>query len=241
MGWKAFWSEIVIVVLGVAIALAANQAVEDWSWRNKVQDGEARLRSDVDWAFFWMAEHYATNPCVQAQLVSLTTHLMQRGADFAPVPVHSDVSTSRFVVRIPYRPYRFSVWDALVANGTATHLPLQRHDSYGYVASEMARMRMRTEQANQLTGQLMILSHPIELDAGVREDLLANVEDLRQRYAADAFSAQQRLRRIVESLGTPSAQAVTAFLDESGTIRFCKQRGLPLADWRDVYKPTASP
>ena len=26
MGWKAFWSEILIVVLGVAIALAANEA-----------------------------------------------------------------------------------------------------------------------------------------------------------------------------------------------------------------------
>ena len=29
MGWRAFWSEIVIVVLGVAIALAANEAVQD--------------------------------------------------------------------------------------------------------------------------------------------------------------------------------------------------------------------
>ena len=31
MGWRAFWSEIVIVVLGVVIALAANEAVQDWN------------------------------------------------------------------------------------------------------------------------------------------------------------------------------------------------------------------
>ena len=38
MGWRAFWSEIVIVVLGVVIALAANEAVQEWNWRNKVKD-----------------------------------------------------------------------------------------------------------------------------------------------------------------------------------------------------------
>ena len=32
MGWPAFWSEILIVVLGVVIALGANEAVEEWNW-----------------------------------------------------------------------------------------------------------------------------------------------------------------------------------------------------------------
>ena len=42
MGWPAFWSEILIVVLGVVIALAANEAVEDWNWRHKVEDAPIR-------------------------------------------------------------------------------------------------------------------------------------------------------------------------------------------------------
>ena len=51
MGWRAFWSEIVIVVLGVVIALAANEAVQEWTWRNKVEDAEARVRGDITWFF----------------------------------------------------------------------------------------------------------------------------------------------------------------------------------------------
>ena len=51
MGWKAFWSEIIIVILGVLIALAANEAVQNWNWQNKVHDGENRLRFDVDRSF----------------------------------------------------------------------------------------------------------------------------------------------------------------------------------------------
>ena len=56
MGWPAFWSEILIVVLGVVIALAANEAVEEWSWQRKVAEAELRLQGDVDWAFLWAAE-----------------------------------------------------------------------------------------------------------------------------------------------------------------------------------------
>jgi hypothetical protein len=55
MGWKAFWTEIAIVVLGVVIALAANQALEDITWRNKVADAETRLQGDIAWVFLWPA------------------------------------------------------------------------------------------------------------------------------------------------------------------------------------------
>lgn len=66
MGWKAFWSEIIIVVLGVMIALAANEVVENWNWQNKVREGELRLRGDMDANFFYAAEINATLPCVNA-------------------------------------------------------------------------------------------------------------------------------------------------------------------------------
>ena len=63
MGWKAFWSEILIVVLGVAIALAASEAVEAWNWRNKVRDAEVRIKDDIAWAFLWSAEKSIGQPC----------------------------------------------------------------------------------------------------------------------------------------------------------------------------------
>jgi hypothetical protein len=68
MGWPAFWSEILIVVLGVAIAIAASEAVEDWNWRNKVRDAELRLHSDTDLIFLWSAEQFSAQPCVIAQI-----------------------------------------------------------------------------------------------------------------------------------------------------------------------------
>ena len=56
MGWKAFWSEIIIVILGVLIALAANEAVQNWNWQNKVREGETRLKMDAEEVFHILAE-----------------------------------------------------------------------------------------------------------------------------------------------------------------------------------------
>ena len=87
-----------IVVLGVAIALAANQLAEDWSWRNKVADGQARLLGDTERLFVRSAEHYAALPCVYAQLDGLARRVMdsRHAGAGAPArgprhPVQSDV------------------------------------------------------------------------------------------------------------------------------------------------------
>lgn len=236
MGWKAFWSEIVIVVLGVAIALAANEAVQTWSWNSKVRDGEARLRSDVAWAFLWAAEQYVTKPCVQAQLEGLTSTLMESGTTLAAVPKHSDTTNSRYVVRAPYRPYRFPVWEGLVANGTAPHFSQQRQDAYGNLNDGVALSRLVKDETHRLMGRLMAMAYPTALDAGVRREFLVDLEALRHRNAADSLVAWQRMVSIVEFGSAPNAEAVEAFLKRSGTVMFCKERGLPLADWRDVQK-----
>ena len=35
-GWREFAGEVGIIVIGVLIALAADQAIEAWQWREKV-------------------------------------------------------------------------------------------------------------------------------------------------------------------------------------------------------------
>ena len=42
-GWREFIHEFTIVVLGVLIALGANQMVENWAWSNKVRHAESAM------------------------------------------------------------------------------------------------------------------------------------------------------------------------------------------------------
>jgi len=249
MGWRAFWSEIVIVVLGVVIALAANEAVQDWSWRNKVEDAEARLQGDIAWTFLWDAERYATHPCVDAQLAALGRKVLESGQtlDRAPVLFANEVN---YVVRIPNRPYRFPAWDSLVADGTATHFSLKRQAFLGRINDAMAGARESQAETRRLMGRLLVMRDPIALDPVVRADLLTAVNDLRSTSDFEALNALQRMRAIADAGSAPRADVVDAFLDgsdptraaseSSGSMKFCKARGLPSAPWRDFERASVS-
>ena len=184
MGWKAFWSEILIVVLGVVIALAANEAMQEWSWRGKVGDGQARLLDETANVFEWSAEQYATQPCIQAQLDRLTRRLLDSGDVLKPAPTYSESSSehsSRFVVRLPYRPWHMPTWESLVADGTATRFSSQAQADYSSLATLTDVNRDLRIESNQSAGRLLALSHPIPLDASARREFLVDIEALRRQ------------------------------------------------------------
>lgn len=130
MGWKAFWSEIVIVILGVLIALAANEAVQDWSWQNKVREGEVRLKMDAEEVFNVLAETVVVSPCVDAQLADMAANLLKVGNALQPLPRYSNHLFSNYVVRYPDRNFGIPVWDTLIADGTAIHVSDSRRKNY---------------------------------------------------------------------------------------------------------------
>jgi hypothetical protein len=236
MGWRAFSSEILIVVLGVAIALAASEAVEDWNWRKQVRDGEARVRSDVQNVFVWSAEHYAAHPCVDAQLDQLAQRVLESGATLMPAPLHRNTTAPvplRFVLRMPNRSWRFSTWDALVADGTANRFSPQWQNTYNMIRDYAARIQVHRYEANRLTGTLVALSYPIELDPAARQGFLVDIETLRLQNTAIAIQSGQLLAGMTQGGIAATPQAVESHLASSGTVKSCQEQGLPLADWRD--------
>jgi hypothetical protein len=244
MGWRAFWSEIVIVVLGVVIALAANEAVQEWSWRNKVEDGEVRLQGDIAWAFLWAAEKSASQPCIDAQLAAMARNVLESGDTLQPMVLGS--LNLQMVVRMPNRPYRFPVWDALLVDGTASHFATQRQALYARISDGMAMSRTSEVETRRLGGNLLRMRDPIPLDPVVRADLLSDINNLRSLTASEGLNAQQRMRVITDAGIAPPDEMVERFLnasgknpsgaDFSGMPHFCKTKGLPIGDWRDYRK-----
>jgi hypothetical protein len=240
MGWKAFWSEILIVVIGVAIALAASEAVQEWNWRNKVADAEIRLREDAGRVFLWSAEQYVAKPCVDAQLDRLARNLMDSDTTLAPMQLHEDISNPtrpRFVLRQPNRPWRFSVWDALEADGTATHFTQERQDTFANINETASTLLLHRNEVGRMLGGLTALSYPLPLDAHVRREFLVTIESLRWQTTALTNSAWQLMARSNETGLAPPETDVATFVDASGTVQFCKAQGLPLADWRTAPNP----
>jgi hypothetical protein len=68
-GWREFTGEVGIIVIGVLIALGAEQVVEQWSWERKVQAAEDAMQREL----FWddapeMIQRASIQPCIDAQL-----------------------------------------------------------------------------------------------------------------------------------------------------------------------------
>ena len=236
MGWRAFWSEILIVVLGVVIALAANEVVQDWTWRNKVEDAEARLQVDSNAVFKWSAEQFSVQPCIIEQLDGLARRVMDAGATLAPAPVFSEQTTTPFpltyVVRIPTRPWRFAVWEALLADGTAPHFDSTKQLYYNGIQSQAAAQREFRLESDRLRGRVSALAYPVALDPVVRREFLVDLESLRHQTRSAAIVAMQLMRTIDTNGSAPTPEDFEAYVSESGTVQFCKAQGLPLADWR---------
>lgn len=81
-----------------------------------------------------------------------------------------------------------------------------------------------------------MMAHPIQLDAVVRKDLLIEIEEQRSRYRGMALVASQVMQKIDKLQFVPESEQLEAYLEESGTVTFCKAHGYPLADWRDALK-----
>lgn len=242
MGWPAFWSEILIVVLGVAIALAASEAVDQWNWRNKVAEAETRLQGDITWAFLWAAEKSVSQPCVDAQLAALGRAVLESGDTLAPVPT-IDTLAGQLVVRMPTRPYRFPVWEALLGDGTASHFSPQRLAILGRISNEIAQARAYEGEIRALGGSLLVMRDPLPLDPMVRADLLTRINALRSVWQHERMYARQHMRLIADAGNAPSEEVVERFLNRDGTFpsgndfsgvpHFCRTNELPLADWQD--------
>lgn len=242
MGWPAFWSEILIVVLGVVIALAANEAVEQWNWRKKVAEAETRLKGDITWVFLWSAEKSVSQPCVDAQLAALNRVVLEGGDALAPMPVLTTLGPQQ-VVRMPTRPWRFPVWEALLGDGTASHFSPQRQAIMGRISEDMALARVYEAETRVLGGALLVMRDPIALDPTVRMEPLTRINALRSVWQHERLYARQRMRLIADAGNAPSDEVVERFLNaegkyppgnnHSGVPHFCRTNGLPLADWRD--------
>lgn len=193
-GWGPILTELVIVVLGVMIALAAGQAAESWSWRKKAVDGEAAVQRDLETLVPYLFEQVAVLPCVDAQLGRLSKSLLDSGSTLAPAAdLDGEDGNQPQVVERPTRPTMFGAWETLVADGTATHFAADRRKFYTDMASELDLLRSLNEESDRVDGRLSVLGYPLELDPGVRKDLLVEIAEQRDRAGLSALIALQAM------------------------------------------------
>jgi hypothetical protein len=140
-GWRELLKEIGIIVIGVVIALGAEQTVETIHWMYQVDTGDAALKEAFVREVDNMALRKAQSDCI-AQRLGFLSQTVERAADSGQLPALGAIGHP------PYTPWTIGAWDALVANDTVSHLPRKKMLDYVQIAQRTAVLSGMSDREN---------------------------------------------------------------------------------------------
>ena len=180
-GWNAVGWELVIVVVGVMIALAAQEAVEEVRSRDEVRLTEDALTIEIADAVVHASERQMVNRCLSDRLADLIGRVSASEGSWSgdPLPLARTTfgvrPTTPGVYRTPNRPWNDDVWVATQNAGVFNHMPRERVAAFAKVYARMEGLRKVNEFEHQVFPELLYLSFNTQLDAAARQRALATL------------------------------------------------------------------
>lgn len=223
-GWREFVGEVAIIVLGVLIALTAEQLVEAWHWRSRTAEARELLRNEVGHQFVVMEERAAVTQCVDEQLTKIENAVLSAGAVLTPLPLYREKNII-YTFRVPSRAWTDSAWQSVITEGLSAHLTARERELLPIHYSQFALAKARNEAEDGIMGELTSLSKPLPLDPQVKAAFIKTIEVERSHNESLGILASQMMIRIRELNYVPPAAEARAWLDKSGTLKFCRDHG----------------
>ena len=235
---RAFVFEVLVVMVGVLLALGAQQGADALQGRSKARAVEQALALEQADAFATVAEHTIVAPCIVAQLDRLEAALLAP-PPWKPVPM---VTPRGGVIRHPRRSIYNTAWRNVEGDGTLAYVRQDRSRLQQSFYGELDNYLTEYDMVNDGLDRLALLSRPIQLDALSRNQLLGDVVTLRIKTLASSSNAGQLMARL-DVLGNIATRASS--IDMVGYVLdsdfrgqpdlsagYCVAHDLPLGDWR---------
>jgi hypothetical protein len=151
--WRELLSEIGVIVIGVLIALAAEQIVEILHWHHQVSVSEDALADDFDNILTQASEREATSACIGRRLDQLGA-LIDQASEAHRLPAIGTIGAP------PIRLWKLSSWDSFLSSQAASHLPHDKLVTYSGVADFTATLAgLNLDEINEWA-QLTIIVGP---------------------------------------------------------------------------------
>lgn len=198
-GWRGFADEIIIVVVGVFLALVAQQWVEDRALARRLSFTEQALALEIAPSLYAAHERIALDPCLKSQLVGLHKRLVANGDAWAARPMFA-VKPGIDEVEVAYgsvtRLWPTASWETATGSEALAAMPDERLNDYAKAFSMIALIRQLQTKELELAPRIAHLAQNGSLDPAMRAQALTNVSALYQNRYLILLSSQQLLRII---------------------------------------------
>ena len=237
-GWREFAGEVGIIVIGVLIALGAQQVAEDWQWRERTGDARVRLARETGAMTAQLYERLIVQRCLLGRLSSLADQLESSGTDWKASPEQFMASDRFFANAMPvaYRPPRRdlvdSIWVNTQSDGTLAHLPRDEAERLAAVYANARNIQLLFDQEQQMAATLGPLSRDLILAPGDRTRMLQAIYGLDRLNSSVLFAARNLINDTAK-LDLPFDRAAIrksrkAFLDQQRSYRGTCVEAVPL-------------
>jgi hypothetical protein len=195
-GWHEFVHEIIIVVIGVLLALAGAELVENWRWQWQVGSTRRSIANELVLNANQAAGRLAVEDCMRDRIGELAARLKATSGRWTgdPMPVapgsiptpHWENRSMGRVYAVPLVGWSQDAWDTAKSSGVADHMSHEEVASYSALYGEIAGIRDFQDQELTIESSLSFLSTDQELDLSSRNDALAKLGQLDALNAVNA-------------------------------------------------------
>ena len=158
-GWREFTGEVGIIVIGVLIALGAEQVVEDLHWSTETRAARRALDSDAQDSLAAALFRKNEQPCIDRRLNEIATIFREQAKGHAIV-LHGSIG------RPPSLFLPTATWQVSVSSQAVEHMSLKERLNFGAAFQNYENMNdlLRREQDAWL--KLAVLDDPAVLSDG---------------------------------------------------------------------------
>jgi hypothetical protein len=125
-GWRAFAGEVGVVVLGVVLALAAQQAAETVNQRREAVETRAALTNEIEETLALLELRRAAQPCIDRRLKEVRAIVNEWGRT-------GNFKTPRWVAQATWFAVRTARFDAAQSAGRLALLSSEEQYRYGLI------------------------------------------------------------------------------------------------------------
>jgi len=206
--WREFLKEVGTIVLGVCVALGAEQAVEWAHWRNQVTTARSAIAQELVRVMSNGLERVRETQCVEQRLDAVAAILDQasRTGSLPPVP---QINQTHF------RTWPDDVWRTVVASQSAPHFPQQELARLGRIYSQEAILSVTNRDEMLAWANLSAMVGPgRRLDPASEAELRKALSEARYYNRAMTLMGGQ-IARLIGRMDLPFPPDIQSILDRS--------------------------
>lgn len=188
-GWREFVGEVGIIVLGVLIALGAEQVLEDIHWRQETRAARDALNADASESLNSAVSRQEQQLCIDRRLQEIAD-VFEDHSRGRPLNIHGPVG------RPVYYGGSQNAWQVEVADQSLSHMPLSEKLRFSDAFNSYANLKETLLREQDAWLRLQVLDKPDVLQDGdwpVLHQAFAEASSLNRRLqviTADVLSHQ---------------------------------------------------